>query len=126
MKIKQYFVLRLFFLLLLILLPYFGLLFFNIISVEKEKAAFFSLSLIFVAFLGAIIVFPEIGKKEEGFIVRFLIMTTFQLLFMMAVLLYETYSFTNDIKQAVLHQLTLFVLYVVFQSVLLARTQRKQ
>ena len=123
MKIKYQFLFQLFFLLLLILASYFALLFCSVIHIETDKVIFISLSLICVSFLGAIILFPEIGKNEEGFVIRFLIMTTFQLLFMMSVLLFETYHFTQ-IKQVVFHQLTLFTAYIIFHSILLYSFQK--
>ena len=86
---------------------------------------------IFVGFLftlslfSSIIIFPSFGFKKSEFVVRFLIMITFQMLFMMSVLLYESYVFKNP-KEFVFHQLIIFIAYLISHSVLMIKIQKKQ
>ena len=86
---------------------------------------------IFVGFLftlalfSSIIILPSFGLKKSEFVVRFLIMITFQMLFMMSVLLYESYVFKNS-KEFVFHQLIIFIAYLILHSVLMIKIQKKQ
>ena len=67
----------------------------------------------------------QFNTHDTEFIVRLLIMMTFQMLYMMSVMLYETYVYSS-IKKVVLHQLSLFVFYIILNSALLIKTQKKQ
>ncbi len=86
---------------------------------------------IFVGFLftlslfSSIIILPSFGLKKSEFVVRFLIMITFQMLFMMSVLLYESYVFKNS-REYVFHQLIIFITYLILHSVLMIKIQKKQ
>ena len=78
-----------------------------------------------LALFSSIIILPSFGLKKSEFVVRFLIMITFQMLFMMSVLLYESYVFKNS-KEFVFHQLIIFIVYLILHSVLMIKIQKKQ
>ena len=78
-----------------------------------------------LALFSSIIILPSFAFKKSEFVVRFLIMITFQMLFMMSVLLYESYAFKNP-KKIVFHQLTIFIAYLILHSILMIQIQKKQ
>ena len=77
-----------------------------------------------LALFSSIIILPSFDFKKSEFVVRFLIMITFQMLFMMTVLLYESYAFKNP-KKIVFHQLTIFIAYLILHSILMIQIQKK-
>tara|TARA_Y100001954_G_C15633620_1_gene513986 strand:+ start:520 stop:906 length:387 start_codon:yes stop_codon:yes gene_type:complete len=81
--------------------------------------------LFILALFSNVIILPSFGQKKSEFVVRFLIMITFQMLFMMSVLLYESYVFKNS-KEFVFHQLIIFIAYLIFHSLLMIKIQKKQ
>ena len=90
-----------------------------------EKYYIFIGFLFVLALFSSIIILPSFGFKKSEFVVRFLIMITFQMLFMMSVLLYESYVFKNP-KEFVFHQLIIFIAYLISHSVLMIKIQKKQ
>jgi len=79
-----------------------------------------------VSIFSLAIILPAIGKKSDSFVFHFLLLTVGQLLFMLSYILFEIYTFENQNKTLVVFQLLLFVLLLIFQTIVLYRYSRNQ
>lgn len=78
--------------------------------------------IVFIVFaLGAFFIADGLRKNAESFVNRFLILTTFQMLAMMSVLLALVYVKFPDFKVIVFHTISVFVILLTIQSVFLIR-----
>lgn len=71
--------------------------------------------------LGTIVIAPGLDKAPDSFVNRFLILTTFQMLAMMSILLALVYVKTPNFQQVGFHTISIFVLLLIVQSILLVR-----
>ena len=108
-----------------------GLLFFSflilqvdILSLDKKKHFFVVLSCIGFAIIGTSVLWKEIGHRKKEFVVKFIISTTIQFLYMLSVFLYLIYGLENT-RNMVLHLLLLFLIQIVSQSIVLFLLQKK-
>jgi len=71
--------------------------------------------------LGAFFIADGLKKNAESFVNRFLILTTFQMLAMMSVLLAMVYVKFPDFAVVGFHTISVFVILLTIQSILLVR-----
>jgi hypothetical protein len=81
---------------------------------------------LFILFvLGIIIVFPGIKKGGENFSIRFLIMTTLQLLLMLSLILVLSFTKIEQVKILGFSSISVFVILLLVQSVVLIKKMNK-
>jgi len=79
-------------------------------------------SIVFIVFaLGALFIADGLKRNAETFVNRFLILTTFQMLAMMAVLLAMVYVKFPDFKTVGFHTISVFTILLIIQSFFLIR-----
>ena len=82
--------------------------------------------IVFILFAGgSLLIAPGLEKDPDIFVNRFLILTTFQLLAMLAILAAMAYSKLPDFRHISFHTLSVFVLLLGVQSALLVRFVNK-
>ncbi len=78
--------------------------------------------IVFIVFVfGAFFIAAGLNKNGETFVNRFLILTTFQMLAMMAVLLAMVYVKFPNFKIVGFHTISVFTILLTIQSILLIR-----
>ncbi|MDG1840769.1 MAG: hypothetical protein P8I93_00315 [Crocinitomicaceae bacterium] len=97
---------------------------FDFLSLDNKKHFFVVLSCIGFAIIGTSILWKEIGHRKKEFVVKFIISTTIQFLYMLSVFLYLIYGLENT-RNMVLHLLFLFLIQIVSQSIILFLIQKK-
>ncbi len=93
------------------------LLFFSVLKLD------FVVTIVFV--LGAFFIASGLKKEAESFVNRFLILTTFQMLAMMAVLLAMVYTKFPHFKTVGFHTISIFTALLILQSVFLIKGVNK-
>ncbi len=79
-------------------------------------------TIVFIVFaLGALFIADGLKKNAETFVNRFLILTTFQMLAMMAVLLAMVYVKFPDFQTVGFHTISVFTILLIIQSLFLIR-----
>ena len=79
-------------------------------------------SIVFIVFaLGALFIADGLKRNAETFVNRFLILTTFQMLAMMAVLLAMVYVKFPDFQTVGFHTVSVFAILLIIQSLFLIR-----
>ena len=74
--------------------------------------------------LGTLIIAPGLNKSAHNFVMRFLILTTVQMIALLSVIVALIYIQFNDFRTIVIHALALFLFFMIFQSFLLVRYSR--
>ena len=97
---------------------------FDFLSINNKRHFFIVLSCIGFATIGTFILWKEIGQRKKEFVVKFIISTTIQFLYMLSVFLYLIYGLENT-RNMVLHLLLLFLIQIVIQSMVLFLLQKK-
>lgn len=82
------------------------------------------LAVLFV--LGLMIVYPGIKRGAENFSIRFLIMTTMQLLLMLALILVLSFTKVEQVKILGFSAISIFVILLAIQSVVLIKQMNKK
>ncbi len=78
--------------------------------------------IVFIVFvIGALFIADALKRNAETFVNRFLILTTFQMLAMMAVLLAMIYVKFSDFRNVGFHTVSVFSILLVIQSIFLIR-----
>ncbi|MBI1836344.1 MAG: hypothetical protein HYR91_03665 [Flavobacteriia bacterium] len=77
--------------------------------------------ILFLFILGTIIIAPGLKKEPKNFVGRFLVLTTVQMLSVLAVFAAVIYVKFPDAQTVVLHSLSVFILLMVAQSLLLLK-----
>lgn len=77
-----------------------------------------------LALMGYFIMAPEIGKKREQFVARFLILTTIQMLAVLSIVAFIAYSGKPNFKLLGVHQIAVFTIMMIFQSILLGVSRK--
>lgn len=81
--------------------------------------------LFFLFVVGTVIIAPGLEKEPKNFVGRFLILTTVQMLSVLAVFAAVIFVKFPNAKIIVLHSLAVFVLLMVLQSYLLLKNLKK-
>ena len=97
---------------------------FDFLSINNKRHFFVVLSCIGFATIGSTILWKEIGQRKKEFVVKFIISTTIQFLYMLSVFLYLIYGLENS-REMVLHLLLLFLIQIISQSIVLFLLQKK-
>ena len=97
---------------------------FDFLSINNKRHFFIVFSCIGFATIGTFILWKEIGQRKKEFVVKFIISTTIQFLYMLSVFLYLIYGLENS-REMVLHLLLLFLIQIVIQSMVLFLLQKK-
>jgi hypothetical protein len=74
--------------------------------------------------LGTLIIAPGLNRSAENFVMRFLILTTVQMIALLSVIVSLIYTQYHDFRTIVIHSLVIFLFFMVFQSFLLVRYSR--
>ena len=97
---------------------------FDFLSINNKRQFFVLLSCIGFTTIGTFILWKEIGQRKKEFVVKFIISTTIQFLYMLSVFLYLIYGLENS-REMVLHLLLLFLIQIISQSIVLFLLQKK-
>jgi hypothetical protein len=109
-----------------ILFAVFAAKYFEWLTLGNKQFLFLGTGFLSVSIFSLAIILPAIGKKSDSFVFQFLLLTVGQLLFMLSYILFEIYTFENQNKTLVVFQLLLFVLLLIFQTIVLYRYSRNQ
>lgn len=111
--------------LLAVLIAYFGLVKLSILPISILHASVICISLFIVFVLGLLIVAPGFSQGPEKFVVRVIVLTSFQLLAAMFILLAFVVSKQTDVRSLCFHFIGLFAVVLTFQSVFLVQINNK-
>jgi hypothetical protein len=74
--------------------------------------------------LGTLIIAPGLNRSAHNFVLRFLILTTVQMIALLSIVVALIYIQFDDFRTIVIHALAIFLFYMGFQSFLLVRYSR--
>lgn len=74
--------------------------------------------------VGSLVILPEIRKKSEGFVARFMIMTTIQMLGILSMAVWIAMSGADNYRSIVIHQMLFFIAAMAVQSLLLIASRK--
>jgi hypothetical protein len=83
-------------------------------------------ALAFIFLLGMLIISPGLNKSPENFVMRFLILTTVQMLSVLSIILGLVYTGFEDARPIGFHLIGVFCVLLAIQSVLLIRINSKR
>lgn len=95
------------------------------LTISTSHAIVICLTLFLVFAFGLFIISPGLNQGPEKFVLRFLVLTTFQLISAMSILLAFVVAKQQDLKILCFHFISLFVFLLIFQSVFLVRINNK-
>lgn len=107
------------------LITYFGLVKLAVLPISTLHAMVVCISAFIVFSLGLLIIAPGLAQGPEKFVMRFLVLTTFQLIAAMSILLAFVVSKQADVRTLCFHFIGLFVFLLAIQSVLLVQINNK-
>lgn len=107
------------------LITYFGLVKLSVLPISMLHAFVICLSIFMVFTLGLLIIAPGLVQGPEKFVMRFLVLTTFQLIAAMSILLAFVVSKQADVRTLCFHFIGLFAIILSIQSVLLVQINNK-
>jgi hypothetical protein len=123
---KQKFFLKQFFLSIASIVSfYFGMVSLQIIPINPFGAVLVSLTIAFIFLLGMLIIAPSLDKDAEQFAIKFLLLTTVQLLLSFLVIGTVVFMRLEEFRQIGFHMVSLFVLLLGIQSFLLIRISNR-
>lgn len=105
----------------LVILLHLTLIFFKIIPADFSAIAKMDAVVAILFIGGSLLIAPGLDKAPDSFVNRFLILTTFQMLAMMTILLAMVYVKLPNFRQIGFHTISIFVLLLMVQSVFLVR-----
>lgn len=105
---------------------YFGCLTLNLVGIEIEKGLIAG-GIVFILYaLGAVFIAPGLNKEPEHFILRFLILTTVQMLAALSVILVLVFKQVDGAKIIGFHLISLFIILLFIQSLFLIRLSNRK
>jgi hypothetical protein len=123
---KQKFFLKQFFLSIASIVSfYFGMVSLQIIPINPFGAVLVYLTIAFIFLLGMLIIAPSLDKDAEQFAIKFLLLTTVQLLLSFLVIGTVVFMRLEEFRQIGFHMVSLFVLLLGIQSFLLIRISNR-
>ncbi len=100
---------------------YFGLMVMQLIHLNFENAIIINTASFVIFLVGLLIISPSLNKDSETFSIKFLLMTTVQMLLFMLGILVILYGGLADQKITGFHFTGLFIAGLILQSVLLIK-----
>lgn len=108
-----------------IVLVHLGFVNYKILPGELKPMLLIDGFLLLLFILGMFLTLPVINVDPEAFSLRFLMMTTFQMLLMLSLIVYFVFSKIPNSKTLGFSSVLLFILLLVVQSVYLVRNIKK-
>jgi hypothetical protein len=100
---------------------YFGLMVMQLIHLNFENAVIINTASFVIFLVGLLIISPSLNKDSETFSIKFLLMTTVQMLLFMLGIVVILYGGLTDQKITGFHFTGLFIAGLILQSVLLIK-----
>jgi hypothetical protein len=125
MSKRKYFLKQFFLSIASIVSFYFGMVSLQIIPINPFGAVLVSLTIAFIFLLGMLIIAPSLDKDAEQFAIKFLLLTTVQLLLSFLVIGTVVFMRLEEFRQIGFHMVSLFVLLLGIQSFLLIRISNR-
>ena len=110
---------------LLIIAIYIVLVSFEVLDIDKMNALFISVTSFFIFILGTLIIAPGLNKDAESFALRFLLLTTVQLLCVFFIIGILSYKKIHDFKAIGFHLIAIVCALLFLQSYLLIRIKNQ-
>jgi hypothetical protein len=104
---------------------YLGMVSLQIIPINPFGAVLVSLTIAFIFLLGMLIIAPSLDKDAEQFAIKFLLLTTVQLLLSFLVIGIVVFMRLEEFRRIGFHTVSLFVLLLGMQSFLLIRISNR-
>lgn len=124
-KTRQ-FVARFVVLLISTLILYIGLVKIAVLPILQLHAVVICISEILIFTFGLLIIAPGISQSPEKFVMRFMVLTTFQLIAALSILLAFVVSKQADLRTLCFHFIGIFVFLLTIQSILLVKINGKR
>ena len=125
MSKRKYFLKQFFLSIASIVSFYFGIVSLQIIPINPFGAVLVSLTIAFIFLLGMLIIAPSLDKDAEQFAIKFLLLTTVQLLLSFLIIGTVVFMRLEEFRQIGFHMVSLFVLLLGIQSFLLIRISNR-
>ena len=125
MSKRKYFLKQFFLSIASIVSFYFGMVSLQIIPINPFGAVLVSLTIAFIFLLGMLIIAPSLDKDAEQFAIKFLLLTTVQLLLSFLIIGIVVFMRLEEFRQIGFHMVSLFVLLLGIQSFLLIRISNR-
>ena len=125
MSKRKYFLKQFFLSIASIVSFYFGMVSLQIIPINPFGAVLVSLTIAFIFLLGMLIIAPSLDKDAEQFAIKFLLLTTVQLLLSFLVIGTVVFMRLEEFRRIGFHMVSLFVLLLGIQSFLLIRISNR-
>jgi hypothetical protein len=93
-------------------------------SLAFNKVLILNIAVLFIFLIGTIIVAPALEKEPKNFVGSFLILTTVKMISILFVFAAVVYTKIENVKLIVLHALLVFVIILIFQSILLIKSTK--
>ena len=104
---------------------YLGMVSLQIIPILSFGAVLVSLTIAFIFLLGMLIIAPSLDKDAEQFAIKFLLLTTVQLLLSFLIIGTVVFMRLEEFRRIGFHMVSLFVLLLGIQSFLLIRISNR-
>jgi hypothetical protein len=105
----------------ILLAIYLGIIFSGVLYLNKQTALVLAATNMGIFLLGALIIAPGLNKDPETFVLRFLLLTTVQLLTIFGVIIALAFMKIPDAKAIGFHLAGLFFVLLIVQTVLLVK-----
>jgi hypothetical protein len=125
MSKRKYFLKQFFLSIASIVSFYLGMVSLQIIPINPFGAVLVSLTIAFIFLLGMLIIAPSLDKDAEQFAIKFLLLTTVQLLLSFLVIGTVVFMRLEEFRRIGFHMVSLFVLLLGIQSFLLIRISNR-
>jgi hypothetical protein len=125
MSKRKYFLKQFFLSIASIVSFYFGMVSLQIIPINPFGAVLVSLTIAFIFLLGMLIIAPSLDKDAEQFAIKFLLLTTVQLLLSFLIIGIVVFMRLEEFRRIGFHMVSLFVLLLGIQSFLLIRISNR-
>jgi hypothetical protein len=125
MSKRKYFLKQFFLSIASIVSFYFGMVSLQIIPINPFGAVLVSLTIAFIFLLGMLIIAPSLDKDAEQFAIKFLLLTTVQLLLSFLIIGTVVFMRLEEFRRIGFHMVSLFALLLGMQSFLLIRISNR-
>jgi hypothetical protein len=125
MSKRKYFLKQFFLSIASIVSFYLGMVSLQIIPINPFGAVMVSLTIAFIFLLGMLIIAPSLDKDAEQFAIKFLLLTTVQLLLSFLIIGIVVFMKLEEFRRIGFHMVSLFVLLLGIQSFLLIRISNR-
>jgi hypothetical protein len=99
---------------------------FSILPGNIASMIYVDLSIFFIFIVGILVTFPGIKKGGENFSIRFLLITTIQMLSMLSIILVLAFKKIEGVKVLGFSAIILFISLLAIQSFVLIRAMNKK